>query len=196
MPDTIRKHFANGNQISQKMNREDFEDKAREASKAMLKSKAPTQPQTQFVKGALWAWEALMAARDSIYYEAVLRGDVCDRFGIDKPERWQESLITDTAKMMADRDGIEADIRETGRLLTKTDKNMNKYKESNPLYVHLKELQRTIGMYREHLGLSMKAIPARMKESPKQGMDENDPMMVFYKGWGKNPIDTVPPVNE
>lgn len=157
----------------------------------MLKKKAPSQPQTQFVKGAMWAWEMLLAAHDIPYYEEVLRRDVCDRYGIDTPERWQESLIIDTAKMMADRDGIEADIRQEGRLLTKYDKNLNPYKESNPLYVHLKELQRSIGMQREHLGLSMKAIPARMKDSPKQGVDENDPMMQALKT-RKSELDQVP----
>ena len=123
----------------------------------MLKAKAPTRPETQFVRGAMWAWSELMGAKDRVWYEEVLRQDVCDRYAIDEPERWMESLISETAAMMADRDGMQQDIIDEGRLITKTDKNMNEYKESNPLYVHLKELQRTIGMQREHLGLSAKS---------------------------------------
>jgi len=44
------------------------------------------------------------------------------------------------------------------------------YKESNPLYVHLKELQRSIGMQREHLGLSAKA--AKKMDSPRGKPDQ------------------------
>ena len=162
------------------MKQEDFEQQAREAAKEMLKKKAPTMPVTQFVKGAMWAWDLLMEMKDVIYYEEVLRNDVLAR--LDKVEPWQESLITETAKMMADRDGIEQDIRETGRLIEKYDKNMNPYKESNPLYVHLKELQRSIGMQREHLGLSFKVNPQRMSQSPKKSDVKDDPLGEYFEG--------------
>ena len=139
------------------MKKEDFEMQAKEASKDMLKAKAPTRPETQFMKGAIWAWGMLMTAKTAIYYEEVLRRDVCDRYAIEQPELWQELLISETADMMAERDEMQADIRTEGRLLDKFDKQNNLYKESNPLYVHLKELQRSIGMQREHLGLSAKS---------------------------------------
>ena len=95
--------------------------------------------------------------------------DVCDRFNIEEPEQWQELLISETAAMMADRDGMQADILKAGRLIEKQDKNMIPYKESNPLYVHLKELQRSIGMQREHLGLTNKS--SKKMESPKGKQD-------------------------
>ena len=161
------------------MKQEDFERQAHEASKAMLKKKAPTKPETQFMKGALWAWQLLKSAHDTIYYEDVLRQDVCDRYGITEPERWQESLIAETADMMAERDEMQDEIRETGRLLVKYDKQMQPYKESNPLYVHLKELQRSIGMQREHLGLSIKSTKKR--DDTKKGVDDEDPMANYYK---------------
>jgi len=162
------------------MKQEDFEKQAREAAKAMLKKKAPTKPDTQFFKGAVWAWELLMALHEYIYYEDILRKNLEDREGEVKP--WKELLITETAKMMVDRDGMEQDIRDTGRLIEKRDKNMVPYKESNPLYVHLKELQRSIGMQREHLGLTNKANPERMKESPKKNeIEKDDGMRQFYE---------------
>ena len=151
------------------MKQEDFELAAKDAAKCMTKKKAPTRPETQFLKGALWAWEVLMQGRDTATYEEILRKDVCDRFNIDEPERWQELLISETATMMADRDGIQADILREGRLVEKWDKNRMPYKESNPLYVHLKELQRSIGMQREHLGLTSKA--AKKMESPRGKQD-------------------------
>lgn len=162
------------------MKKEDFELEAKDASKAMLKKKAPTRPDTQFVKGAMWAWELLMQGHTVAEYEEQLRQDVCARFNIEEPERWQELLISETATMMADRDGMQADILKEGRLLEKFDKNMNPYKESNPLYVHLKELQRSIGMQREHLGLTAKS--AKKMESPKTHDVKDDPISDFFEG--------------
>ena len=154
------------------MKQEEFEAKAKSASKEMLKKKAPTRPETQFVKGAMWAWDLLMLGRTVSEYEETLRRDVCDRFNTKEPEQWQELLISETATMMADRDGMQIDILTEGRLLEKWDKNMNPYKESNPLYVHLKELQRSIGMQREHLGITSKADKKR--DSPKSKDDHTE----------------------
>ena len=162
------------------MKQEEFEAKAKSASKEMLKKKAPTRPETQFVKGALWAWNLLTQGRTVDEYEEQLRRDVCDRFNTEEPEQWQELLISETATMMADRDGMQQDIMTEGRLLEKFDKNMNPYKESNPLYVHLKELQRSIGMQREHLGLTSKA--AKKMESPKTHDVKDDPISDFIEG--------------
>ena len=164
------------------MKQEDFELAAKDAAKAMTKKKAPTRPETQFVKGAMWAWELLMTGRTVAEYEEQLRQDVCARFNIEEPERWQELLISETATMMADRDGMQADILKTGRLIEKQDKNMIPYKESNPLYVHLKEKERSIGMQREHLGLSFKVNPQRMKESPKKHDVKDDPLGEYFEG--------------
>ena len=151
----------------------------------MLKKKAPTKPDTQFVKGAMWAWELLMEAKAPIYYEEKLRAEVTARLGEEgmrENEGWIESLIEETAEKMARLDTFKQEVEDTGYLLDKYDKQMNLYKESNPLLVHMKELDRTIGMHREHLGLSFKVNPIRMKESPKQGEKENDPLYQFVKG--------------
>ena len=167
------------------MKQKKFEQQAREASKEMLKKKAPTKPDTQFVKGAMWAWELLMDAKAPIYYEEKLRAEVTARLGEEgmrENEGWIESLIEETAEKMARLDTFKQEVEDTGYLLDKYDKQMNLYKESNPLLVHMKELDRTIGMQREHLGLSFKVNPIRMKESPKQGEKENDPLYQFVKG--------------
>ena len=166
------------------MRQKEFEDKAKKAAKEFAnKKKVASQPETQFQKGALWAWELLTQGRTVADYEEQLRSDLMDREG--KVDAWKESLISETAVMMADRDGMQQDIMTDGRLLEKWDKNMNPYKESNPLYVHLKELQRSIGMQREHLGLSNKVNVSRIKESPKETVDETDPMLLYYKGKNK-----------
>ena len=162
------------------MKHQEFTDAAREASKEMTKKKAPTRPETQFQKGAEWAWQLLTQGRTVADYEEQLRRDVCARFNIDEPEQWQELLISETATMMADRDGMQQDIITEGRLLEKWDKNMHTYKESNPLYVHLKELQRSIGMQREHLGLTAKS--SKKMESPKTHNVKDDPIGEYFEG--------------
>jgi len=163
------------------MTQQDFQQKAKKAAKEFAnKKKVASQPETQFVKGALWAWGLLTQGRTVAEYEQQLRQDVCARFNIEEPERWQELLISETATMMADRDGMQQDILTEGRLLEKFDKNMNPYKESNPLYVHLKELQRSIGMQREHLGLTAKS--AKKMESPKTHDVKDDPISDFIEG--------------
>ena len=167
------------------MKQKKFEQQAREAAKAMLKKKAPTKPDTQFMKGAMWAWELLMDAKAPIYYEEKLRAEVTARLGEEgmrENEGWIESLIEETAEKMARLDTFKQEVEDTGYLLDKYDKQMNLYKESNPLLVHMKELDRTIGMQREHLGLSFKVNPIRMKESPKQADTDKDPMYQFVKG--------------
>ena len=97
-------------------------------------------------------------------------------------EPWQESLITEMAEKKVRLENMITIIEDEGYLLEKHDKNGFPYNESNPLLVHTKELERTIGMWREHLGLSYKVNPQRMKESPKETVDETDPMLQYYKG--------------
>ena len=163
------------------MTQQDFQQKAKKAAKEFAnKKKVASQPETQFVKGALWAWELLMTGRTVAEYEQQLRQAVCARFNIEEPERGQELRFSETATMMADRDGMQQDILTEGRLLEKFDKNMNPYKESNPLYVHLKELQRSIGMQREHLGLTNKS--SKKMESPKTHDEKDDPLGEYFEG--------------
>ena len=164
------------------MNKQTFEALLLKATAEFKgKKKQPTTPAKQFEKGARWLWELLTERRDITFYEQQLRQDVLNR--LDKVEPWQESLITELAEKKVRLDALIAEIEETGYLVTKVDKNLNEYKESNPLLVHTKELERTIGMWREHLGLSYKVNPQRMKESPKKNeVDDDDPMKSFYQG--------------
>ena len=159
------------------MKKEDFLNLLKQATEEFKgKKKQPTTPAKQFEKGAMWLWNLLYDTHEVIYYEDVLRRELIDRIG--EVEAWKESLITDTAMMMADRDGMMADIMDEGRMIEKHDKNGFPYKESNPLYVHKKELDRSIGMQREHLGLSNKVNPKRITENAKKGVDsEKDGLM-------------------
>ena len=166
------------------MKREDFEKLLKQATEEFKgKKKQPTTPAKQFEKGAVWLWDLLMAEHDIPFYEEQIRTELIDRIGAVEP--WQESLIIEMAEKKVRLDTMIAEIEDEGYLIEKYDKNMNKYKESNPLLVHTKELERTIGMWREHLGLIYKVNPQRMRESPKEPVDESDPMLQYYKGKNK-----------
>lgn len=162
------------------MTQEKMEELLAEAARKYSDKKAPKRPETQFKAGAMWLWKLLTEQHDIVYYEQLLRSEIENR--IDAVEPWQESLIHDTAVMMVDRDEMMEEIRETGRLVTKWSKGGDPYKESNPLYVHLKEKERSIGMQREHLGLSFKVNPQRMKESPKKHDVKDDPLGEYFEG--------------
>ena len=166
------------------MKREDFEKLLKQATEEFKgKKKQPTTPAKQFERGAMWLWDLLMSQHELPFYEEQIRKELIDRIGAVEP--WQESLITELAEKKVRLETMIAEIEKVGYLVTKTDKNMMEYKESNPLLVHTKELERTIGMWREHLGLSYKVNPQRMKESPKETVDESDPMLQYYKGKNK-----------
>ena len=126
----------------------------------------------------MWLWKMLTEQHDVVYYEQLLRSEIENR--IDTVEPWQESLIHDTAVMMVDRDEMMEEIRETGRLVTKWSKGGDPYQESNPLYVHLKEKERSIGMQREHLGLTAKS--SKKMESPKTHDVKDDPIGEYFEG--------------
>ncbi len=153
-----------------------------EAKKLAGNKKTPKRPETQFIKGAEWMYDILMEAKTREAYELQLRQDVRNREGKDIIDSWKESLITELADMLAERDAMMAEIREEGRLIQKWDKNGNPYKESNPLYVHVKAKEQSISVWRDKLGLSNTVNPQRIKESAKKNDKKDDPISEFIDG--------------
>ena len=160
-----------------------LEKKIKEASKKFAdKKKSPTTPEKQFEKGAEWLYDFLMNGDVVDMYRERLRKDVMAREGTNEVDSWKESLIDELADMLAERDAMMVEIRETGRLVTKYDKNMNEYQESNPLYVHVKAKEQSISVWRDKLGLSNTVNPDRIKNTAKKNdVDDTDPMAEFYK---------------
>lgn len=160
-----------------------LEDKVKEAAKKFAANKkTPSQPETQFRKGAEWLYDFLMNGETVDMYRERLRQDVMAREGTEDVDRWKDSLIDELADMLAERDAMNIEIRETGRLLTKVDKNFNEYKESNPLYVHVKAKEQSISVWRDKLGLSNTVNPDRIKNTAKKNdIEETDPMAEYYK---------------
>lgn len=57
-------------------------------------------------------------------------------------------------------------------------------KAVHPLLTAYKDLQRTMILHYESLGINYKVIPSKLTESTKKGVDENDPMAQYLKGIG------------
>ena len=100
-----------------------------------------------------------------------LKADVMNREGTQEVDPWKLSLIDELADMLAEKMAMQAEIRESGRLLMKWDKQGNPYKESNPLYVHIKAKEQSISVWRDKLGLSNTVNPDRIKQDAKRGVD-------------------------
>ena len=159
-----------------------LEDLTRQEAKKFADKKAPKRPDTQFIKGAEWMYDLLTEAKTREVYELQLRADVRNREGVELIDSWKESLITELADMLAERDAMMAEIREEGRLIQKWDKNNNPYKESNPLYVHVKAKEQSISVWRDKLGLSNTVNPERIRQSAKKHDVKDDPIGEFFEG--------------
>ena len=147
------------------------------------KKKSPTTPEKQFEKGAIWLYNFLMNGEAVDMYRERLQNDLEDREG--EVKTWKESLIDELADMLAERDAMNAEIREEGRLIEKHDKNGFPYYESNPLYVHVKAKEQSISVWRDKLGLSNTVNPDRIKESTRKDGDDNSNMAKWMKGRDK-----------
>lgn len=168
------------------MKQDEFDKLMREAARKFTDKRTPTKPETQFSKGASWAWELLMEVRSEIYYEERLRQQIQARLARE-PEPWMDELISTTAQLLVDRDECRKEIRETGRTWDSWDKNMNPKKESCPHIAHEKDIMRTLDGYFQALGLSFKATPSKIKDDTHKGIDESDPMVGFYKNSANTP---------
>jgi len=147
-----------------------LEELMRQTAKKFADSKkAPTRAHTQFIKGAEWMHDLLMNSASVDIYRERLRDDVMSREG--EVPTWKESLIDELADLMAERDAMNAEIRITGRLIEKQDKNMIPYKEANPLLRHVKEKEQSISVWRDKLGLSNTVNPDRIRQDAKKGVD-------------------------
>ena len=158
-----------------------FEELVKAAAKKFAAKKTPTRPETQWMKGALWMYDFLMEGQQVDIIRQQLEADVKFRQGTDEVEPWKLSLINELADMLAERQAMQAEIRSTGRLLEKTDKNGNPYKESNPLYVHIKAKEQSISVWRDKLGLSNTVNPERISKSAKKHDAKDDPIGEFFE---------------
>ena len=148
-----------------------FEQLIKQSAKKFADKKEPKSPETQWRKGAEWMYDLLTGGKTVDLLRQQLKADVMNREGTSEVEPWKLSLIDELADMLAEKMAMQAEIREQGRLLTKYDKQGYPYKESNPLYVHVKAKEQSISVWRDKLGLSNTVNPDRIKQDAKWGVD-------------------------
>ena len=150
---------------------EELEKLVKATAKKFADKRAPKNPETQWRKGAEWMYDFLTEGKTADAFREQLKADVMNREGTQEVDPWKLSLIDELADMLAEKMAMQAEIRESGRLLMKWDKQGNPYKESNPLYVHIKAKEQSISVWRDKLGLSNTVNPERIKQDAKRGVD-------------------------
>ncbi|MGD7651459.1 hypothetical protein, partial [Ralstonia pseudosolanacearum] len=125
-----------------------------------------------------------------------LKADVMNREGTSEVEPWKLSLIDELADMLAEKMAMQAEIRESGRLLMKWDKQGNPYKEANPLYVHIKAKEQSISVWRDKLGLSNTVNPDRIKQDAKRGVDTEKDGLTKLLVEARDSMNEVPELSD
>ena len=96
-------------------------------------------------------------------------------------EAWLMPQIRATAMNMVMLDKVQEELMKSKSLTVMAVGSMGQMKsEANPLMPHYKELQRTLTLQFEALGLNYRTNPQRVKEPAATGVDEADPMVKFY----------------
>lgn len=124
-----------------------------------------------------------MTKEKSIHaYELEIRKMIEQRVGTF--EIWLKPQVEATAMNRAMLAKVHNELikTETDLMITVPGSMGQLKQEAHPLLPHYKELQRTLILQYEALGLSYKATPSKIKEDTKKGVDEDDPMANYYKG--------------
>ena len=170
----------------------ELEKLVKATAKKFADKRAPKNPETQWRKGAEWMYDLLTEGKTVDAIREQLKADVMNREGVSEVEPWKLSLIDELADMLAEKMAMQAEIREQGRLLTKYDKQGYPYKESNPLYVHVKAKEQSISVWRDKLGLSNTVNPERIKQDAKKGIDTEREGLSGVINQAKQSLDDIP----
>ena len=125
--------------------------------------------------------------RRTDFYERKLRKMIQERRQVDDVESWLEGQIHAAAMNWQMMEKVHEEIMD-GDLTIVADGSMGQSKTIvNPLLPMYKELQRTMLLHYEALGLNFKAAPKKMTETAtKSGQEENDdPMAAAYDNAAK-----------
>jgi len=172
-----------------------LEELIKQTAKKFADKKAPKNPETQWRKGAEWMYDLLTGGKTVDLLRQQLKADVMNREGVSEVEPWKLSLIDELADMLAEKMAMQAEIREQGRLLTKYDKQGYPYKESNPLYVHVKAKEQSISVWRDKLGLSNTVNPDRIKQDAKRGVDTEKDGLSNLLTQARDTMNDVPEID-
>lgn len=114
-------------------------------------------------------------------YELELRKMIKSRTG-EEMEVWLTPQVRATAMNMVMLDKIQDELLN-GNLMKLVPGSMGQMKnEPSPLLPHYDKVQRTLLMQFEAIGLNYSSTPSKLKEDARKGLEENDPMVEYYKG--------------
>ena len=123
-----------------------------------------------------------MSKKKLSYYENRLRAMIKERRKVDELESWIEAQVEAAAmnwQMMAN---LHDEILK-GDFVKYEKGSMGQSKMVvNPLLSTYRDVQRTHILHLEALGLNFKTQPKKMTESGAIGVNEDDPMVQFFKG--------------
>ena len=106
-------------------------------------------------------------------YELEIKRMIVDRVG--KCDLWLKPQIEATAMNRVMLDKIQRELESKESLLVIEKGSTGQFKtDAHPLLSHYKELQRTLILQYEAIGLSFKTTPSKIKEQVKTGGSEHD----------------------
>jgi hypothetical protein len=114
------------------------------------------------------------------YYERILKKKVELRTGSAFDE-WLEPQLHAAALCWQMLEKVHDELMDDKLVQPRMGSKEQWYNEVNPLMPTYKELQRTIILHYEALGLNFRATPSKIKEDTRKGMDNNDPMGKLYE---------------
>lgn len=123
-----------------------------------------------------------MAKQKSAHaYELEIKKMIVERLG--KFDIWLMPQVRATAMNMVMLDKLQATLSDekTDLIMSMSGSTGQMKKDAHPLLVHYDKMQRTLIQQFQALSLNYNATPSKVKESVKQGVDEEDPMANYYK---------------
>lgn len=123
-----------------------------------------------------------MAKQKSAHaYELEIKKMIVERLG--KFDIWLMPQVRATAMNMVMLDKLQATLSDekTNLIMSMPGSTGQMKTDAHPLLVHYDKMQRTLIQQFQALSLNYNATPSKVKESVKQGVDEEDPMANYYK---------------
>ena len=124
-----------------------------------------------------------MAKKKSTHaYELEIKKMIIERLG--KFDIWLLPQVRATAMNMVMLDKLQETLSDddTDLMITASGSMGQMKQDAHPLLAHYDKLQRTLIQQFQALSLNYNATPSKVKESVKQGVDEEDPMANYYRG--------------
>ena len=106
------------------------------------------------------------------YYERILKKMIEMRVG--QFEDWLEPQLHAAALCWQMLEKVHEELVNEKLITTRQGSKDQWYNELNPLMPTYKELQRTLVLHYESLGLNYKTTPSKIKENTKKGGEEHD----------------------